>query len=386
MGAADLCAAGFGAPHIRQRLYFVANTEAGRRGECRDAALAGDGGHTDGGCGMVQSFGSRIGGGDQRGLGTPREEVQEQGDGARPPIEPRHGGEDAGVALGYTSGAGLEGHAGDGAGCVRQVGEVSEPDRSTGAADLPCGMADTDGRDPGAEGVQRGGEHGLQPEDRGPCNGFWRNAAWIPCRDGKARPVEPIAQQMADGSTESLGRGHHNCIVEIEKEILNVYPSEGDARKAVSDLREVISEEAIRYPPRRRSGVHEAPILLAFLRQLSDQGWAFAEGVPCTGEETPETRVRGLRINVPPSCTPRQRGLERQSAGEHPDAVRILSPILARHAQEAWGEAFDANARATFPLITGATARVGRLHLYGNCIVAPVAEAFVKAYMEIKGW
>ena len=37
VGAADLCAAGVGAPHIRQRLYFVAHTEhAERRTECKE--------------------------------------------------------------------------------------------------------------------------------------------------------------------------------------------------------------------------------------------------------------------------------------------------------------------------------------------------------------
>jgi len=35
----------------------------------------------------------------------------------------------------------------------------------------------------------------------------------------------------------------------------------------------------------------------------------------------------------------------------------------------------------TFPLVDGATSRVGRLRAYGNAIVAPVAEAFVRAFM-----
>jgi DNA (cytosine-5)-methyltransferase 1 len=37
----------------------------------------------------------------------------------------------------------------------------------------------------------------------------------------------------------------------------------------------------------------------------------------------------------------------------------------------------------TFPLAHGAAARVGRLRGYGNAIVAPVAEAFVRAYMDL---
>lgn len=36
----------------------------------------------------------------------------------------------------------------------------------------------------------------------------------------------------------------------------------------------------------------------------------------------------------------------------------------------------------TFPLAHGVTNRVGRLRAYGNAIVAPVAEGFIKAYMD----
>lgn len=39
----------------------------------------------------------------------------------------------------------------------------------------------------------------------------------------------------------------------------------------------------------------------------------------------------------------------------------------------------------SFPLAHGAAARVGRLRGYGNALVAPQAEAFIKAVMEIQG-
>jgi DNA (cytosine-5)-methyltransferase 1 len=37
----------------------------------------------------------------------------------------------------------------------------------------------------------------------------------------------------------------------------------------------------------------------------------------------------------------------------------------------------------TFPLVDGATARVGRLRAYGNAICLPQATAFVEAVMEV---
>jgi DNA (cytosine-5)-methyltransferase 1 len=38
-----------------------------------------------------------------------------------------------------------------------------------------------------------------------PVNGFWSNAAWIPCRDGKWRAVEPGDEPLVDGFAGELG-------------------------------------------------------------------------------------------------------------------------------------------------------------------------------------
>lgn len=40
----------------------------------------------------------------------------------------------------------------------------------------------------------------------GPVNGFWRDADWLGCRDGKFRPVEPGAFPLADGAPARVGR------------------------------------------------------------------------------------------------------------------------------------------------------------------------------------
>ncbi|HGT2815341.1 TPA: DNA cytosine methyltransferase [Klebsiella pneumoniae] len=39
-----------------------------------------------------------------------------------------------------------------------------------------------------------------------PVNGFWRDADWIHCRDGKWRPVRPGSFQLADGVPARVGR------------------------------------------------------------------------------------------------------------------------------------------------------------------------------------
>lgn len=50
---------------------------------------------------------------------------------------------------------------------------------------------------------QRNGGRNARP---GPANGFWRNADWLLCRDGRWRPVEPGTFPLAHGATARVGR------------------------------------------------------------------------------------------------------------------------------------------------------------------------------------
>jgi DNA (cytosine-5)-methyltransferase 1 len=43
-------------------------------------------------------------------------------------------------------------------------------------------------------------------ERPGPTNGFWRDADWLFCRDGKWRPVEPGSFPLAHGAPSRVGR------------------------------------------------------------------------------------------------------------------------------------------------------------------------------------
>ena len=118
--------------------------------------------------------------------------------------------------MGYAQFPGLERHAGNGdRGTARPL-----PIGSAAAAGVPGSMADDDR--PGREEIRRrellDGERPAQwnnADGCGPVNGLWGDAEWIPCRDGKARPVEPGTFPLAHGAPARMGRlrAYGNAIV-----------------------------------------------------------------------------------------------------------------------------------------------------------------------------
>lgn len=135
---ADLCAASVNAPHIRQRLYWVADSECGRQQEQR--------------------------------ISIDIESKQQE-------------------AVFDASG-----HSADGG--------VAYPISKRGCSRLAWEQDASDVRKPSkisrSERIQ-----------------FWRNAIWHPCRDGKARRIEPSIFPLVDGVSGRVGllRGAGNAIV-----------------------------------------------------------------------------------------------------------------------------------------------------------------------------
>lgn len=130
--------------------------------------------------------------------------------------------------------------------------------------------------------------------------------------------------------------------------------------------------------------LYEAPFLLAFLRELQESRGRVAQRLPLSSEEVPQDDVRMLRAEHRTSRSSHQHKLEGQPSGEHPDTLRVLSSILARHAHQAWSIAYTAYAELGFPLAHSAINRVMRLRGYGDGLCAPAAAEFIKAVMEAK--
>ena len=190
VGVADMCAAGVGAPHIRQRLWFVADS-ARQRWDWSKATAEPDGRRlteTDRAIGrMADMHGAR-------------------------PFPGAHGG----IHRGKKSDGAWHGESqrfGD-------AGGVANTERERVWAFRPGGAGSATGAVQG-DGAQRerfwfdaGAGHNDVGAGTGPTNGLWRDADWLACRDGKWRPVEPGTFPLAHGVPNRVGalRGYGNAI------------------------------------------------------------------------------------------------------------------------------------------------------------------------------
>ncbi|ALD42906.1 methyltransferase [Serratia marcescens] len=87
------------------------------------------------------------------------------------------------------------------------------------------GMVDRMAR---AEGIRwrKGSKACLRSKNPSPTNGFWRDADWLFCRDGKWRPVRPGSFPLVNGVTARVGRlrAYGNAInAEAAQTFINAY-------------------------------------------------------------------------------------------------------------------------------------------------------------------
>lgn len=167
--ALDLCAAGVGAPHIRQRLYWMAHhnreqwNRAGQAGRYEFADSCSLSGLDDSIC-----------------------ERQLEG-------RNRHHAE----------------HDRQQSGAADQIFWLEHPG-SDGQQGWLFGRENT-----GREALDRQAGCNRTANTALQANGFWRDADWLYCRDGVWRPVEPGTFPLANGATARVGRlrAYGNAIV-----------------------------------------------------------------------------------------------------------------------------------------------------------------------------
>lgn len=177
-GTANLCAAGVGAPHIRQRLYWVALTDGERLERIRV---------------QLRKRAARQAVPEARGRGEARELADTAG--ARRGRARRAGGEE----LPREKSSQPRRHGEDG-----RLG-----DTSSGRGGRDAGVL------PGAQAQRR--PHGREPDEL--VSPGWHDCEWIPCRDPKRgvvyRPVEPGSFPLAHGVPGRVGRlrAYGNAVV-----------------------------------------------------------------------------------------------------------------------------------------------------------------------------
>ncbi|WP_016857646.1 DNA cytosine methyltransferase [Candidatus Williamhamiltonella defendens] len=148
--ALDLCAAGFDAPHIRQRLYWMAYAHCARLEGWQEMQC------TD----QIQVRASGLVG---RLADAPSDRQQRRGESA-------------------------------------EIEKGRKPQSNVGR-ELPPGFERHS-----LPHQQCATVSGIAGTNRLPTNGFWQEADWLCCRDGKWRPVEPGTCPLADGIAARVGR------------------------------------------------------------------------------------------------------------------------------------------------------------------------------------
>lgn len=199
--ALDLCVPGVGGPHIRQRLYWMAYADGRYAGTERQQRSGEHGQQSENGC----LGGLALAGGE--GL-SPREFPELSGTGRR---EERGTAQQCCGASGGMVNTTSERH-----GTHDMEPLTGRRECAIGSADRACagGMADTayGSRQSSVSwstvriDAQSIGEMQTEPNPASPLNGFWRNADWLFCTDGKWRPVEPGSFPLAHGVAGRVGR------------------------------------------------------------------------------------------------------------------------------------------------------------------------------------
>ncbi len=252
--------------------------------------------------------------------------------------------------------------------------------------------------------------------------GFWHDATWHQCRDGKARRIpcpESIFQLESDGLWRMLGSCWNNRTNEIEETIIR------HAKKTGSRPGEIllvlwmqIASKAIQ----RGSGGHGeipfAEVLLFALCQFAGNQKSVFHTTAQDFSTICKATMRALWGQNPLTCSPQEQELARPSTGELGDTLHPMPPWQGTpppenqmcglwhgfqtaenvsnalpEVEKIWRSLVDedngsrgisafasiAIATASFPLAYRLPGRASLLRGAGNAIVPQVASEFIKA-------
>ena len=422
VGAANLCAASCGAPHIRQRLYFVAVADADHAGERKRV--------------HVQQRGSQSEVPDTDRHSNARELADANRDGRGPR---RSGVADGDGAIELAGRRDAEWMA-DGSSGGRREWRLSR-DAANGQGAGPSdgsGLGHADGI--GAGRIARGGTGTQAAGDRArgvdghvgddaDAPGAWSDVEWIACTDGKSRPTGARLCLLAYGLSARMGSSSANQ--GAQEGVADATTSEAGSDEELRALQETTDAQEVQRDTRGHGGVSASPLLRSGLHGGGDGGrdkTRDSEEQPAPVAEDSEGGVRDVRaVQSSTACSSPRRESAEQRIPELADFVRLLPQAIAlaqlgrdygtaeglctllkRRApagvvldaphkiQAVWrslGEEdqarvyLEARSRGLVvapisPLAFGVPDRVGKLRAYGNAIVAPLAAEFIGAVID----
>ena len=419
VGASDLPAACVGAPHIRQRLWWVAYADGGRREgpnlyvrRTRQDEAAVEQRRLD--QGLPGAARGQSGMADADGRDSSAEGVQRGGGHLQ--LEK----DEASRRLGDADGAGLAQREGERRG--------ARPERETveRAGRAGEGLGNTSERGGGTlDGESRSGD---RPEGKARGSGAWDDYEWIPCIDGAYRRTQLRLHAMADGVSGIMGG---SCASEEKEGVVDADATEIRPGQDVPALRsEAVSQTVSVGPTRGSRSVSEAGLL-----QPRVHGGRAGEDARTEPDELASSvcqeqgeQVRGMRDDQEAALPSHRREPDEQRPVEPDDVVRYLSSALAlpsweaeleangillhlRQAAQRAGLVFSSlpalptawrtstgetrnrigqrisavvEWRVVHPLRAKEPSRVGKLRAYGNAISPPLAAEFVIAAEEAR--
>jgi DNA (cytosine-5)-methyltransferase 1 len=362
VGAADLCAAGVGAPHIRQRLFWVAKSKSLRLQKPRQKQ------------GCASKAPGRI---DNNGLADSKQQ-------------------------------GLEGHAGDGDRRNQPGRQQAHADGSTakgGAAgfwsnSIPIPCADgkwrrVPGRVVNTE-VTHGGDGGRPGESKG------KNDTAEKSREGHGGLSESgIGREtgstkinieikssfllLSDGFWYRMADVHAELITQAIKEISDhARKTKTSSKETLSMVQKGIETETLQWKVGRSDSFLEKKMLLSFLfdiastlNRTTDSGSSKKKSA-----QNDERMLRDLRNHITSKCSSYRRKPNEQQETKPTAPLQSLSQFLAQ-CSETCRDYQCRTYAATFPLAGDVVGRVGALRGAGNAIVPQVAVPIIEAIKSL---